>query len=47
MFVRYLKVTKGELCYNPKEKTTKESIHVTFLEKSYIDDFKSQSRLLL
>lgn len=47
MFVGYPKRTKGGLFYNLKEQKVIVLIHVTFFEESYINDFKSKSKVVL
>ena len=40
MFVGYPRETKGGYFYNPKENKVFVSMNVTFLEDSYVQDFK-------
>ena len=47
IFVGYPKGTKGGYFYNPKENKVIVSTNATFLEESYIDDFKPRSRVVL
>ena len=47
MFVGYLRETKGDYFYNPKENKVLVSTNVTFLEESYIQDFKPRSKVML
>ncbi|KAL5569925.1 hypothetical protein UlMin_026500 [Ulmus minor] len=47
MFVGYPRETKGGYFYNPKENKIFVSTNVTFLEDSYIQDFKSRSKVML
>ena len=47
MFVGYPKGTKGGMFYNPKEQKVIISTHATFLKESYINDFKSRSKVVL
>lgn len=47
MFVGYPKGTKGGLFYNPKDQIVIVSTHTTFLEESYMNNFKSQSKEVL
>lgn len=46
MFVGYPKGRNGGLFYNPKDNTIKVSNNVTFLEESYMDNFKTPSKLV-
>ena len=39
--------TKGGYFYNPKENKVFVSMNVTFLEDSYVQDFKSRSKVML
>ncbi|GMN61424.1 hypothetical protein TIFTF001_030513 [Ficus carica] len=43
----YPKGTKGYLCYNAKEQRTFVSMHVKFLEKDFVRDFKLRSKVML
>ena len=47
MFVGYPRETKGGYFYNPKENKVFVSTNVTFLEDSYVQDFKSRSKVML
>ena len=47
MFVGYPKGTKGGQFYNPKEQKVIVSTHATFLEESYMNDFKPRSKKVL
>ena len=47
MFVGYPRETKGGYFYNPKENKILISINANFLEESYIQDFKSRSKVML
>ena len=47
MFVGYPKGTKGGMFYNPKEQKVIISTHATFLEESYMNDFKPRSKVVL
>ncbi|KAL5574122.1 hypothetical protein UlMin_023719 [Ulmus minor] len=47
MFVGYPRETKGDYFYNPKENKVFVSMNVTFLEDSYVQDFKSRSKVML
>ena len=47
MFVGYLKETIWSYFYNPKENKVFVSMNVTFLEDSYVQDFKSRSKVML
>ena len=47
LFVGYPKGTKGGLFYNPKENKVFVSTHATFLEESYMEDFKPRSKVVL
>ena len=41
MFVGYPKGEKGGLFYNHKKKIMIRSTHATFIEESYMNDFKA------
>ena len=47
LFVGYPKGTKGGLFYNPKQNKVFVSTHATFLEESYMEDFKPHSKVVL
>ena len=47
IFVGYPRETKGGYFYNPKENKFFVSTNVTFLEDSYVQDFKSRSKVML
>ena len=47
MFVGYPKGTKGGMFYDPKEQKVIISTHATFLEESYMNDFKPRSKVVL
>ncbi|KAL5555240.1 hypothetical protein UlMin_037476 [Ulmus minor] len=47
MFVGCPRETKGGYFYNPKENKVLVFINVTFLDESYIKDFKSRSKVML
>ena len=47
MFVGYPKGTKGGLFYNPQKRKVIVSTHATFLEESYMNDYKPRSKILL
>ena len=47
MFVGYPRETKGGYFYNPMEDKVFVSMNVTFLEDSYVQDFKSRSKVML
>ena len=47
MFVGYPKGTKGGLFYNPQERKVIVSTHATFLEESYMNDYKPRSKVVL
>ena len=47
MFVGYPRETKGGYFYNPKENKVFVSTNVTFLEDSYVQYFKSRSKVML
>ena len=47
IFVGYPRGKKGGYFYNPKEGNVLISKNATFLEASYIQDFKSQSKVML
>lgn len=47
VFVGYPKGTKGGLFYDLKEQKVIISTHATFLEESYMNDFKPRSKVVL
>ena len=47
MFIGYLKGTRGEIFYNPKENKVIVSAHVTFLQDDYMNNFKPRSKVVL
>ncbi|WP_227649430.1 hypothetical protein, partial [Klebsiella pneumoniae] len=47
VFVGYPKGTKGGYFYNPKENKVVVSTNATFLEESYMNDFKPRSKVVL
>ncbi|KAL5573866.1 hypothetical protein UlMin_023463 [Ulmus minor] len=47
MFVGYPRETKGGYFYSPKENKVFVSTNVTFLEESYVQDFKSRTKIML
>ena len=47
MFIGYLKGTRGEIFYNPKENKVIVSTHTTFLEEDYMNNFKPRSKVVL
>ena len=47
MFVGYPRETKKDYFYNLKENNVLVSTNATFLDKSYIQDFKSRSKVML
>ena len=47
MIVGYIKGTKDDFFYNPKDQTMIVSTHATFLKESYMNDFKPQSKEVL
>ena len=47
LFVGYPKGTKGGLFYNPKQHKVFVSTHATFLEESYMKDFKPRNKVVL
>ena len=47
MFVGYPRGTKGSYLYNPKEGKVLISVNTNFLKESYIQDFKSRSKVML
>ena len=47
MFIGYPKGTRDIIFYNPKEKKVIVSIHTTFLEDDYMNNFKPRSKVVL
>jgi len=47
IFVGYPRGTKGGYFYNPKENKVVVSTNATFLEESYMNDFKPRSKIVL